>query len=95
MDVLTMNFEIAEHGTVEFAEYLVVIAGDENHFGAALGLAEDGAQHIVMRLRPVHAFLHAPHVDDVTDQEQEIHFHVMQEIQEQVGAAAFEAQMDV
>jgi hypothetical protein len=39
--------------------------------------------------------LHAPHVDDVADQEQTIHVDVMQEIEQQVGAAAFETQMDV
>ena len=95
MDVFTMNFQVAEHGAVEFAKHLIVIAGDENHFGAALGLAQNRAQHIVVRLRPEHALLHAPHIDDVADQEQVVHLDVVQEIEQQVGAAAFEAQMDV
>ena len=90
-----MNFEVAEHGPVEIAEYLVVIAGNENHLRAAFGLAQNGPQHIVVRLRPIHGLLHAPHIDDVADQEQGVHFDVMQEIEQQVGAAAFEAQMDV
>ena len=55
VDILAVNFQIAEHRTVELAKHLVMIAGDEDHLGAALGLAQDGAQHIVVRLRPEHA----------------------------------------
>ena len=95
VDVFAVNFQIAEHGAVELAKHLVVIAGDENDLGAALGLAEDRAHHVVVRLRPEHGFLHAPHIDDVAHQEQAIHFDVMQEIEQQIRAAAFEAQMDV
>ena len=90
-----MNFQVAEHGAVELAEHLVVIARDEDHLGAALGLAQDGAQHIVVRLRPKHGLFHAPHIDDVADQKQRVHLDVMQEIEQQIGAAAFETQMDV
>jgi hypothetical protein len=39
--------------------------------------------------------LHAPHVDDVADQEQGIHFDAMQEIQQQLSAATFETQVNV
>jgi hypothetical protein len=46
-------------------------------------------------LWPEHGPFHAPHVDDVADQEQTIHVDVMQKIQQQLGAAAFEAQMNV
>ena len=95
VNVFAMDFQVAEHGAVEFAKHLVMIAWDEDHLGAALGLAQNGAQHIVVRLRPVHGLLHAPHVDDVADQEQVIHLHVVQEIEQQIGAAALEAQMDV
>ena len=95
MDVFAVNFEVAEHGTVEFAKHFVVIAGDEDDLGAALGLAQNGAQHIVVRLRPEHGLFHAPHIDDVADQEQIVHLDVVQEIEQQIGAAAFEAQMDV
>lgn len=69
VDIFAMNFEVAEHGPVEFAEYLVMVAGNENHFGAPLGLAQDSTQYVVVGLRPEHALLHAPHIDDVADQE--------------------------
>jgi hypothetical protein len=46
-------------------------------------------------LRPEHAFLHAPYIDDVADQKQRIHLDVMEEIQQEFRAAAFEAEMDV
>ena len=95
MHVFAVNFQVAEHGAVEFAKYLVVIAGHEDDLGAALGLAENGAQHIVVRLRPVHGLLHAPDVDDVADQEQVIHLDVMQEVEQQLRAAAFESQMNI
>ncbi len=84
MDVLAVNFQIAEHGAVEFAEHLVVVAGNEDHLGAALGLAEDGAQHVVVRLRPEHGLLHAPDIDDVADQEQGVHLDVVQKIEQQI-----------
>jgi hypothetical protein len=95
MYVLGVNFQIAENSAVEFPEHFVVIAGDENNLGAAFGLAQYGSQHIVVCLRPKHGFLHAPDIDDVAHQEQSIHFDVVQKIQQQVGAAAFEAKMDI
>jgi hypothetical protein len=63
MNVLAMNLQIAEYCPVEFAEHLVVIARNENYFGA--------------------------------DEEQTIHLDVVQEVEQQIGAAAFEPQMDV
>jgi hypothetical protein len=69
VDVLPMDFKVAEHGAVELPEHLVVITRDKNDFGAALRLAENGAQHVIVGLRPKHGFLHAPDVHDVTYQE--------------------------
>jgi hypothetical protein len=95
MNVLAMNLQVAEDGAVEFPEYFIVIAGDENHFGSTLGFAQNGAQNIVVRLRPKHRLLHVPHIDDVTHQEQRVHFDMVQEIEQQIRAASFEAQMNV
>src|SRR6266478_1278990 len=95
MNVFAMDFQVAENGTVEFAEYFIVVAGDEYHFGAALGFAQYRAQNIVVRLRPKHRFLHVPYVDDVTHQEQGIHFDMVQEIEQQFRATSSEAQMNV
>ncbi len=95
VDVFAMDLQVAEYRAVEIAEHFVVVARDEDHLGAALGLAEDRAQHVVVRLRPEHGLLHAPDVDDVADQEQRVHLDVMQEIEQQLGAAALESQMDV
>jgi hypothetical protein len=90
-----MDFQIPENRAVEIAEHLVVIAGDENDLRAALGLAENRAQYIDVRLRPVHGLLHAPDVDDVADQEQVFHLDVMQIVEQQLGAATLESQMYV
>src|SRR5882757_1532642 len=95
MNVFAMNFQVAEDGTVEFPEYLIVVAGDENNLGSALGFTQNSAQNIVVGLRPKHRPLHVPYVDDVTHQEQRIHFDMVQEIQQQVRTASFEAQMNV
>jgi hypothetical protein len=48
-----------------------------------------------VRLRPIHGLLHVPHIDDVAHEKQGVHLDVVQEIQQQFGAAAFEPQMDV
>jgi hypothetical protein len=48
-----------------------------------------------MGLRPEHGSLHAPDIDDVAHQEQGIHLDVVQKIQQQLRAAALEAQMDI
>jgi hypothetical protein len=90
-----MNFQIAEDGTVEIPEYFVMVAWNENHLGASLGFTQDGAQYVVMGLRPEHAFLHAPDIDDVAHQKQSIHLDVVEKIEQQVGATALEAQMNV
>jgi hypothetical protein len=95
MDVLPMDLEIAEHGSVELPEHFVVISGHENHLGAALRLPQDGSDHVVVRLGPEHALFHAPDVDDVPDQEQRLHLDVVQEIEQQIGAAALEPQVHV
>ena len=79
----------------EVAELLVVIARHIDHARAVLGLAENRAQHVAVRLRPVDRAAQAPHIDDVADKEQGVHLDVVQKIEQPVGAAALEAQMDV
>ena len=95
VNIFAMDFEVAEDGAVEFAKHFIVIAGDEDDLRAALGLAQDRAQHVVVSLGPEHVLFHAPHIDDVAHQEQGLHLDVVQEIEQQVGAAAFEAEMNV
>ncbi len=82
MDIFAMNFQIAEHGTVEFPKHLIMIARDEDDLGPALGLAQYGAHHVIVRLRPEHGPFHAPDIDDVADQEQVIHLDVVQVIEQ-------------
>ena len=82
-----MNLEIAEAAAAELAQLFVMIAGHVDDTRAMLGLAEDGAQHVVVDLRPVETAAHAPEVDDVPDQEQLLHLYVAQKIEHQLGPA--------
>ena len=95
MDVFTVHFQVAEADAPDLAELLVVIAGHIDDARAVLGLAEDGAQYVAVRLRPVEAAAQAPDIDDVADQNQLVGLNPAQEIQYQVGAAVARTQMDI
>jgi hypothetical protein len=95
MHELAMDLEIAEHRAAEFAQVLVVIAGDVDDARALLGLAQDDAQHVVVFLRPEEALAHRPQVDDVADQKQIVDFDGFQKLEQQVGPAAARPQVHI
>ena len=95
MNVFTVHFQVAEAGAAHLAELLVVVAGDVNHARAVLGLAEDGAQHVAVRLRPIEAAAQTPQIDDVADQDQLLGLDPAQKVEHQVGAAIARAEVNV
>ena len=73
----------------------LMIAGDIDHLGAALGALEQSPHHVVMRGRPVEFLLEAPAIDDVAD---EIHFlavDMIEKVDQHLGVAALRPQMDI
>ena len=52
-----------------------------------LRLAEDGAHHVVVLLRPVETLAQAPEVDDVAHEEQVVDFDGLEEFQQLICAA--------
>jgi len=60
----------ASSTSTNFAQELVVVAGDVGHLRAALGLGQDAADDVAVLLRPVELRLQGPAVDDVADQVQ-------------------------
>ena len=52
VDRLAADLDVAEHHAVVVAKHAVVIAGDVDDARAVLGLAEDRADDVVVRLRP-------------------------------------------
>jgi len=81
MHVLAADLEIAEHRAAELAHVIVVVAGHVDHACAFARLAEDGAHHLVVLLRPVEVLAQAPEIDDVADQEQIVDFDAAEELQ--------------
>ena len=64
----------------ELAEHLVMVAGDVDHLGAALGALQQAPDDVVVRARPVVALLHPPAVDDVADQVQRLAVDMIEEV---------------
>ena len=90
-----MDLDVAEHHAVVVAKHAVVIAGDVDDARALLGLAEDRADDVVVRLRPEERLAQAPDVDDVADQVERFGLDRAQEVEQVRGAAAPESQVDV
>ena len=67
-----------------------MVSGDVHDAGSAACPLEQCAKHLLVRLRPVHAALQAPEVDDVTDEVQGVALDLTQEIEEVLRAAASE-----
>ena len=92
---LEADLDVAEHQPVVIAERPVVIAGNVDDPRAVLGLAENRADDVVMRLRPVETARQAPHVDDVADEVDLLALDAAQEVEQEFRAASLETKMDV
>ena len=70
---LAADLDIADHDAGMIAEDTVVIAGDIDDPRAVFCLAEQGADDVVVRLRPDGTTSSCPQVDDVADQVERSH----------------------
>src|ERR1700676_3049140 len=95
MNVFAAHFQVAEANAADLAKLLVVVAGHVDHPCATLGLAEDRAQNVTVRLRPIEAAAQAPDIDDVADQDQLIGLDPAQKVEHQLGAAVARAEVNV
>jgi hypothetical protein len=80
---------------VKLAKRPVVVSGDIDDPGSAARPLEQGPEHLVLRLRPVHAALQAPEFDDVTNQIQRVALDAVEKVEEVLRAAASESKMDI
>jgi hypothetical protein len=76
-------------------QHLVMVARDQYHPGAAMRQLEQAADHLVVRVRPVPAFLEPPAVDDVADQIERLALDCVEEVEQQRRVAAARAEVDV
>src|SRR3954462_12836069 len=95
MDCLVGNLDSGKQAAGILAGEFVVIAGDKDHPGAGVHLAQDLRHHLALRLRPKPAALELPAIDDVAHQEQGGAIIVCQEIGQGVGLTAARSQMGV
>ena len=72
-----------------------MVAGDVGHVGAVPGVAEDEAEHFVMRGIPVPGFAQFPAIDDVAYEVEVLAAHAPEEIGEEIAARALGPEMDV
>jgi hypothetical protein len=72
-----------------------VVAGDEDHAGAAVRHLEDAAHDFVVGVRPVPALAQPPAVDDVADEVERLALVRPQEVDQHVRVAAARAEVDV
>src|SRR5580700_11352847 len=86
VNVFGLHLEIAEGHSAYVPELLVMIAWYKDHARAVLGLAQNRAQHVAMRLRPVKISAQAPDIDNVANQNQLVGLHPAQKVENQIGA---------
>ena len=89
------DFDRPENMPDIVAERFVVVTGNVNHPSAAIGLAKQGAQHLVVTGRPVQRAGHGPEIDHVAHQINGVAFNVIQAVQQVLGAAILEAEVDI
>ena len=88
----TKRDTVGNHGSQE----LVVIAGHEYDFGAALGMTQYATHHVGVALAPTPAvLLDLPGINNVTYQIQLIRAVVLEKIVEQIGLAVSGAKVHV
>ena len=95
VDHLVGHLDAAEIQIEVVAQRLVMIARYIHHLRTLARLAQQLLHHIVMRLRPVPAFLQAPGVDDVAHQIEGFGFVLAQKIQQVLRLAAGGAKMKI
>ncbi|MNH11293.1 hypothetical protein D3C79_708020 [compost metagenome] len=87
--------DIAQHQLGVTPQEFVVIAGDIDHLGAALAHGQQAADHVGVRLGPVHAAAQLPAIDDVADQVDLIGLIALEELRQVLGLAIARSQVHV
>src|SRR4029079_1382401 len=95
VDDVALDGDSAEVGSAEFAQSFVMIARNEDQFGAFAGFAQQFLQHVVMALRPIYATLDPPEIDDVADEIDARRLAIAQEVEEGFGLTGLGTEMDV
>ena len=95
VDRRTPDLDPAEVHSGKLAKHLIVVAGDVNDTGPALGLLHQPADDGIMAFGPEESLLHPPAVDDVTDEVERVAVAVVKEIDQEPAIAAARAEMDV
>ncbi|MCY1176627.1 hypothetical protein D9M73_169080 [compost metagenome] len=72
-----------------------MVAGDVDHLGAALAHGQQTADHIGVRLGPVHAAAQFPAVDDIADQVDSVRVIALEKLRQVFSLAIPGAQMHV
>src|SRR3546814_1858936 len=95
VDRLFPDLDAAEIHAGELAEHLVMIAGNIDDVGAALGALHHPADDGIVPFGPEVALLHPPAVDDVADQIERFRIDMIEKVDQQAIVAAARAAMDV
>ena len=95
VDHLAFDANAAHRHAEIIAGAFIVVAGNEDHLGAALGPAQNLLHQVGMRRRPVPAALQAPAIDDVADEIEGFEFHTAEKSKKGLGLASPRAQMNV
>ncbi|RMR96104.1 hypothetical protein ALP75_201735 [Pseudomonas syringae pv. actinidiae] len=89
------QLDVAQNKLRVTTQELVMVAGDVNHFGAALAHGQQAPNHVGVRLRPVHAAAQFPAVDDVADQVHLVRLITLEKRRQVLGLAVARAQVNV
>ncbi|MNE27256.1 hypothetical protein D3C80_1206590 [compost metagenome] len=84
---LVDQLDVAQHQFGIAAQELVMVAGDVDDFGAALAHGQQTADHVGVRLGPVHAATQFPAIDDVADQVDAVRLVALEELRQVLGLA--------
>jgi hypothetical protein len=95
VDVAVADTDVTESKPVVVAQRMIVVAGHIDDRGPGLGLVQDGAHDVVVRLGPIQAAFHVPEVDDIPEQVQVIALDGIEKVEQVMGLAVFGAQVDV
>ncbi len=95
MHGLPKHIDAAEPQPAEFAQPLVMVAGDEDDPRPLAGLAQQLLQHIIVGLGPMGSATDLPEVDDVADKVNDIGLDVLEQIQQSLRLRGPCAQMYV
>src|SRR3569623_276647 len=93
MDGFALDRDVAEGHAGVIAQQVVVVAGYIDDAGTVLGFGEQGANDVVVFLRPIDAAAHMPEIDDVADQVKRFAFRGVQEVEKIIRPAHFAAEV--